>query len=154
MTEKQFWMRLDQLSSRKEGWMLKLTMLLRQAYEEDLDILIGCHHDTAEDIRQLYITMGDDTERKGARYLLCYTSKDAARSDPALTEPFEKIALRRVVDNALGKASIGGLVFNHHLPEKMYAIPKQFLGDEETLQKALQKLAEHPSTDPYFFADL
>ena len=76
--------------------------------------------------------------------MLCFTSMSMARSDKMLTEPIETLPVRFVVDNALNKAVIGGLVFNHHDEDRIMICPKEFLS-ETTLMKAME--AVFGSTD-------
>ena len=153
MTEKQFWAKLHQEANRKEKALTNIVKLMRQAYDEDLQIMIGCHHTEDGSVQQLYVALDEDVNRTGMRYLLCYTNKDEAKNDALLPEPCEKVSVRAIVDNALGKDSIGGLVLNRHKGEEgCCVIPKQFLGSYEMFMEAIAKGASAEHIDPYTFS--
>ncbi len=146
MTKKQFWMKMDQVASKKGGNEMELAALIRQAYDEDLTMPCGVHRQSFDMMNQLYINLDGSTPgRNGNRYMLCFTSVQMARSDPMLTEPWAELPVRFVVDNALNKPVIGGLVFNHYDAKKIMVVPKQFLGSAEDVMNVIRKVLE---TDP------
>lgn len=153
MTELQFWMKMDQLAGKSEN-VGPFIELLRQAYDEDLLLPCGVHHQSEDQLQQLYINIDQRTpNQNGSRYMLCYTNAQRASGDPSLTEHWEKLPVRFVIDNALNKPVIGGLVFNRYDTRKFMVIPKQFLGGLDEMIKAACRATQfdpdHP--DPFIF---
>ena len=145
MTNRQFWAKLAGFSKTKKDDVLGLCKLIRQGYKEDLTMICGVRHTAPDIVHQLYINIDEsDPTIPGNRFMLCFTSMSMARSDKMLTEPVETLPVRFVVDNALNKAVIGGLVFNHHDEDRIMICPKEFLS-ETTLMKAME--AVFGSTD-------
>lgn len=146
MTDKQFWMKLDQLSMKKDKAhvVFEAARIIQQAYDEDLGIIIGCVRDKDDpsEVRQLYSAFhAANVDDKGVRHLLCYTSRKMAESDKSLPEPWEKVKLRDIIDNMLNKPSIGGLLFNHHDENRMLLIPKLcFVQTEEAFADELKHI--------------
>ena len=121
MTNRQFWAKLDGFSKTKKDDVLGLCKLIRQGYKEDLTMICGVRHTAPDIVHQLYINIDEsDPTIPGNRFMLCFTS------------------------NALNKAVIGGLVFNHHDEDRIMICPKEFLS-ETTLMKAME--AVFGSTD-------
>ena len=138
MTDRQFWAKLDTFSKNKKDDILGICKLIRQGYKEDLTMICGVRHTAPDLVNQLYINLDESSPMTpGNRFMLCFTSISMARSDKMLTEPIETLPVRFVVDNALNKAVIGGLVFNHHDENRIMICPKEFLA-ETTLMKAMQ----------------
>ena len=147
MTDRQFWAKLDTFSKNKRDDILGLCKLIRQGYKEDLTMICGVHHTAPDIVHQLYINMDESNPTlRGNRFMLCFTSMSMARADKMLTEPVETLPVRFVVDNALNKAVIGGLVFNHHDENRIMVCPKDFLV-ESTLLKAMQEVFGDTETD-------
>lgn len=145
MTNRQFWAKLDGFSKTKKDDVLGLCKLIRQGYKEDLTMICGVRHTAPDIVHQLYINIDESAPTiPGNRFMLCFTSMSMARSDKMLTEPVETLPVRFVVENALNKAVIGGLVFNHHDEDRIMICPKEFLS-ETTLMKAME--AVFGSTD-------
>ena len=145
MTNRQLWAKLDGFSKTKKDDVLGLCKLIRQGYKEDLTMICGVRHTAPDIVHQLYINIDESAPTiPGNRFMLCFTSMSMARSDKMLTEPIETLPVRFVVDNALNKAVIGGLVFNHHDEDRIMICPKEFLS-ETTLMKAME--AVFGSTD-------
>ena len=161
MTKNQFWMKLDQLTKKKDksNILSDCAEIMRQAYEEDLGLIIGCIHELQdpESVHQLYLAMTNSKPEPVAnRYLLCYTSKEQAKRDKLLPEGFEVISVRAVVDNALNKKVIGGLIFNQADEAHSLLLPKAFLteSDADTLEAmgdmlriAARVYREHPESE-------
>lgn len=140
MTDRQFWAKLDEISRKKKDDILAVCKLIRKAYDEDLSIICGCIHTTPDVVHQLYKNIDESNpDQPGNRFMLCYTSMRIACKDDMLTEPVERLLVRAVVDNALNKKVIGGLVFNHHDADRVMICPKEFLV-ETTLVKAMQEV--------------
>ena len=111
MTEKQFWMKLDQLAQRKDKTHIfsDAGKLLRNAYEDDLGIIAGVMHKKREPARcyQLYVAVTEQKpEPKDNRYLLCYTSRKQAEQDSLLPEGYEILSVRSVIDNVQNKKTL------------------------------------------------
>lgn len=125
MTEKQFWTKLERLSGRKES-MLEAVRLIRQAYDENLNVICGVKRKGKDTYNQLYVNIIEEQPNsENNRYMLCYTSWNMASSDPLLSEPCETLPIRFVVDNMINKPVIGGIVFNRHSQNKNIIVPKQ-----------------------------
>ena len=140
MTDRQFWAKLDEISRKNNNDTLAVCKLIRKAYDEDRSLICGCIHTGPGIVNQLYKNIYEnDPNLPGNRYMLCYTSMRLAYSDDMLNEPVEKLPVRAVVDNALNKKVIGGLVFNHHIADRIMICPKEFL-EETTLVKAMQEV--------------
>ena len=77
MTDREFWKKLDEISRQEMSAMRELSFqsLLKQGYEENRGILIACFYDQKFPgmAKQAYI------ELDGGRYMICYTSKKAAK---------------------------------------------------------------------------
>ena len=143
MTEKQFWMKLDQITHRKDAdqAMKMAGEVILQAYDEGLDFLVACVRN-AEDpglVQQLCLLKDPDhPNRKGGRFLICYTDKRAlARARPS---DWDKISVRGVVDNMLSNPAIGGLIFNPN-DKTSFMCPKYLcIRDQEARMKAMLQL--------------
>lgn len=151
MTVSRMWKELDKLSSLGADGMIDSIRLLHEGYRKGYGIICGVDHITPDTVSQLYINIDEkNPTRDGNRYMLCYTSWAEANSDEILFEPCEILPIRFVIENALNRAVIGGLVFNRHNPDKCMNIPKQFLGDFEMVRKAFERVLKgNPS--PFMF---
>ena len=142
---KQFWMKLDQGAGNAEK-MLEMAGVIRQAYDENLGIICGVRHITSEALNQLYVTLNEtEPNSENNRYMLCYSSREMGKSDPLLTEACEKLPVRFVIDNALNKPVIGGLIINRHSKNKCIIIPKQLLGDPAMVFEAFRSIIINPN---------
>ena len=113
MTDKQFWMKMDQLSaSKKLSSSMKsyqLSSLLAEAYYSDLNIIIGCMEEADGELHQTYIGINENTNAKGSRFLLIYSSPRYAKYDPM---GYVSAKVFDVMNNMFHKQSIGGLCLN------------------------------------------
>lgn len=142
MTEKQFWKELEKYAGQ-DNKIFDIVQLIRQAYEDDLEIVCGCIHIDPDNVRQLYINYNEsDPNQENNRFMLCYTSYAMGKADPLLPEPCEKLPVRFVIDNAMSKPVIGGLLFNRHNKKKATVIPKQLFGDEKMVIDYIKKVTE------------
>ena len=116
MTQKQFWMKLDQISS-KEMTIERLTDFVNTiilAYRENLSLYCLVLQDSldADECKQMYAGPFD------RRYLICFSSMRKAKLPPKETLAvtgyvcIQQILVREIVDNALSKDVSSGLVFN------------------------------------------
>ena len=60
MTEKQFWMKLDQIAGNSDK-ITEFIRILRQGYDEDLTLLIACHHIRPGEVGQMYVNLDERT---------------------------------------------------------------------------------------------
>ena len=151
MTNKGFWRQLENIVKTHKDppgmATLKFAPLLRQAYQEDLWLPCGVQHTAPDLLNQLYISLNpNSTQAEGCRWMLCYTSPAAAAGDTLLPEQWEELPVRFVIDNAMSKPSIGGLLFNRHRTDFPVIIPKNFVDPGKTYFQALKELAQTPPT--------
>lgn len=146
MTKKDFWRKLENISKEFHNDQvmvsMKVTQILRQAYQEDLWLPCGVHNIAPGMYNQLYSCSGFSTKADGCRWMLCYTSPSAAARDIGLPEQWEELPVRFIIDNALQKRTIGGLLFNRHRVNHLFLIPKQLLDPEKSYVKALKDMAD------------
>ena len=63
MTKKQFWMKLDQMAGKADK-LMEFIQVLRKGYDEDLAVLIACHHLGYGGVGQMYVNLDQkDPER-------------------------------------------------------------------------------------------
>lgn len=149
MTEKKFWRTLDKLSYQGVEGVEEAARVLRNAYENDLYLPCAYAHSRPDMVNQLFICKnGDDPSRRGNRYMLCYTSREMADSDKGLPEPWGGLPVRFVIDNALSKPTIGGLIFNRHVKDRILIIPKKLLGDRPKYFTELEWSLDKPISFP------
>ena len=134
MTEKQFWMKMEQLTQkrRKTGVMGEAAITLREAYQENLRVIAAVRHNPEDPsvCYQLYVGMKEEKpEPANNRFLICYSSWDRAKKDPLLPEGCELLSVRDVIDNMNNKPVIGGLVFNRNDGDDSIIIPKALFSD-------------------------
>ena len=129
MTERQFWMKADQIAESRqpdEEKEEKMAELLKTAYDENLNLMImtdGEHHS--------YINLDNlHPNTIGNRGMLCYTSRRKAQADPFLIRfTFGRAGTRDILNNLFNKAVIGRLIFNDYLPTECVVVSKQKLMD-------------------------
>ena len=114
MTEKQFWMKMDQISESKKmtssDKSMAMMKLLADCYDKGLNIMIGCLEYQDGTVHQEYMNSPDVLPPyKDKRMLICYTSPQYAKYDP---NGCASASLFDVMNNMFNKQSIGGLVFN------------------------------------------
>ena len=146
MTDKQFWMKSDQIADSKKTIEEKaeaMAALLKTAYDENLKMVIlnqGDHH--------VYMNLDDDHPNTiGNRGLLCYTSKRKSQEDIYSTVyglDWGYASVRDILNNFFNKAAIGHLIFN------CYSIDKTIAVSKETLEKYIP--GPHPI--PEGFVDI
>ncbi len=133
MTDRKFWKKLDEISRQEMSIMRELSFqsLLKQGYEENRGILIGCFYDRKFPgmAKQAYIELDD------GRYMICYTSKKAAKS-VRKSDDWAVASIRDILNNFFNKDAASGLLFNPNC-ENMMIVPKPLLeilmpGDKET----------------------
>lgn len=153
MTNAQLWKMLDRNMGTSEREMMGLVDALKRAYDEDLDLICGCKRIAPDTYNQLYVAMGDgDGSKPLSRYMLCYTSFKIARRDSLLPEPAEALPARFVIENALTKPQIGGLLFNRCDERRSAMLPKFLLMDERDMLDGLASFMM--SVDPSLMGGL
>lgn len=144
MTDKQFWMKLDQLTQKKDKSDVNRQAgdIIRQAYEEDLKIIIGCVGDGEGNVQQLYVkNAGADEEAPRSRWVMCYTGPKMADGNGEYG--WSKVRVRDVVDNAQDRPVIAGFVFNRHDEGRRMSVPKvYFPRDDRDQVDFIQEMAE------------
>ena|GEM_PF-1138815 len=133
MTDKQFWMKADQISDSGKTIEEKgkaMAALLKIAYDENLHLVIltqGDHH--------VYMNLDDDHPNTiGNRSLLCYTSKRRSQEDAYSSVygfDWGYASARDVLNNFFNKAVIGSLIFN------CYSFDKNITVTKDTLEKVI-----------------
>lgn len=129
MTDKQFWMKADQISNSKKRIEEKaelLAQLLKTAYDENLKMVILYEGD-----HQIYMNLDDDHPNTiGNRGMLCYTSKRKAEADmraKAYGFHWGYAFTQDILNNLFNKAIIGNLTFNCYSMDVIISIPKETL---------------------------
>ena len=121
MTTKQFWEKIDKLASQpcSVARDMEFMVMLKQAYEENLGVIIGCFSKPGypDMVFQSYM------EVDGMRFMMCYTSKMHANNEWRGGK-WEQVQLRDIMNNMFNKSVIGGLVFNPE-NENMVIVPKE-----------------------------
>jgi len=123
MTNREFWEKLDELSWQEMSMMRELSFqsLLKKGYDENRRILIACYYDRTFPgmAKQAYIELDD------GRYMICYTSKQIAKS-AHIGDDWNEALIRDVLNNFFNKKVIAGLIFNPYC-ENMMIVPKPLL---------------------------
>ena len=129
MTDKQFWMRADQIAESKsnaEEKTRQMTLLLKSAYVENIKLVIANQGD-----HQVYFNLDDEhPDTIGNRCMLCYTSKRKAVADPHVVSremEWGYAFAQDVLNNFFNKVVAGYLVFNCYNEEWTVVIPKDIL---------------------------
>ena len=132
MTDLEFWKKLDEVSRQEMSMMREFSFhsLLKQGYEENRGILIACFYDRKHPgmAKQAYIDLDN------GRYMLCYTSKKAAKSVRE-GDDWAVVSIRDILNNFFNKDVVAGLLFNPYC-DNMMIVPKPLLeslmhGDKE-----------------------
>ncbi len=143
MTDKQFWMKADQISDSGKTAEEKaeaMAALLKTAYDSDLKMVILTRGNY-----QVYLNLDENHPNTiGNRGFLCYTSKRKSQEDAFA--PFHDLdwgyaPVRDVLNNLFCKAAAGHLIFNCYAIEKTIAVSK------ETLEKYIP--GPHPAPEGF-----
>ena len=127
MTEKQFWMKLDQLSMKPiedATSAVKMALIIRSACEQGLHLIVACTVEDGEK-KPLCIAKNEDE-----RLIICYTNKEMAKSDK-IEGTRELLLVRDVINMMRQRSAVGGLIFNPQNEKRMMAIPKLFFAQDE-----------------------
>lgn len=133
MTNKQFWMKADQIAASRRTQEEKadeMAALLKTAYDEDLRMIILF---IEKDNRQHHAYLNLDEKHPntiGNRCLQCYTSRQRPNEDfisKMRGWQWGYTSTRDVINNLFNKAIIGSLIFNGYSPEWIVALPKEVL---------------------------
>lgn len=131
MSNVQFWKKLDRITSKKQTFesTCEFLKVLAEGYSKNLDILILCVEDpNNENLLNQACLMND-----GKKLMLYYTDKrhikDCKKLVPAGSMydlKCRSVYIRDVIDNAMEKDEVEGLIFNNDTKNK-YVIPKFLL---------------------------
>ena len=123
MTDKQLWREMENLANEERALArdLQFMLLLKKAYDDDMRLIMACEYDPAMPgtARQGYM------EVMGKRFLVCFTSKQRAKS-AAYNVTWDVAAARDLMNNMFNKASVAGMVFNPN-DEQMIIVLKDLL---------------------------
>ncbi len=129
MTDKQFWMKADQISeSRKtiEERADLLARLLKNAYDENLKLVVLYQGD-----HLMYMNIDDDHPNTiGNRCILCYTSKRKADADlqaRAYGLDWGYVCVQEALNSFFNKAVMGFLTFNCYSKDQVVSVSKETL---------------------------
>ncbi len=127
MTEKQLWMKADQIADSHNSDAIKcrrMALLLMQAYEENLPLVIMCKYDDSGLAYHAYFNLNEDHPLlDGNRQMIFFTSKRSGKNSPNIVT----VPARDVLSNIFNKRVIGGLVFNPFDPTRLVAVEKAAL---------------------------
>lgn len=129
MTDKQFWMKADQIADCKKTIEEKaelMAQLLKTAYDENLKLVILYQGD-----HLMYLNIDDDHPNTiGNRCLLCYTSKRKADADLHARSyglDWGCVYAQEALNNFFNKEIIGYLTFNCYSKNHVISISKETL---------------------------
>lgn len=122
MTDKELWRQMDVLATETPSLEreMRFMLLLKTAYDKDLKLLMACGYNSAMPgiAHQGYMDVD------GKRMLVCYTSKQRART--ATYNMTWDIAKARDIMNNMFNKQIIGITFNPN-DEKMIIVLKELL---------------------------
>jgi hypothetical protein len=123
MTDKELWRQMDMLADETPSLEreMKFMLLLKQAYDKNMKLIIACRYNPAMPglAQQGYLDVD------GKRMLVCYTSKQRAKSaDYNMT--WDIARARDIMNNMFNKQVIMGMTFNPN-NENMVIILKDML---------------------------
>lgn len=123
MTDKELWRQMDMLATETPSLEreMRFMLLLKTAYDKDLKLLIACRYNPLMPgiAQQGYMDVD------GKRMLVCYTSKQRART-ATYDMTWDIAKARDIMNNMFNKQSIMGMTFNPN-DEKMIIIFKELL---------------------------
>ncbi len=133
MTNKQFWMKADQISESHNPIEEKaeaMAALLKTAYDENLDMII-LYDEEGGTRHHLCMNLDDDHPNTiGNRAMLCYTSRRKAEQDRrsvqnGLHRGYSSV--QEILNNFFNKAIAGSLLFNCYSMDLITAVNKDTL---------------------------
>ncbi len=134
MTNKQFWMKADQISESHKPIEDKeeaMAALLKTAYEENLNIIILYEEKEGGTRHHLYMNLDDDHPNTiGNRGMLCYTSKRKAEQDRRAVQyglRWGSCSTQKILNNFFNKAIVGSLIFNCYSMDLITTVEKETL---------------------------
>jgi len=86
MTAEEFWNKLDTLANSKDrtGSLVEVGALLKQAYDEDLPVLIACRRARGRVYHRYAVFDEQNPDLQANRFLLCFTSKKQSEKKPVI----------------------------------------------------------------------
>ena len=123
MTDKELWRRMENMATSERSLEREMSfmLLLKQAYDKDMNLIMPCVYDSMRPgvARQGYM------EVMGKRMLVCCTSKQRAKQAEYNTS-WDIAKARDIMNNMFNKDKIAGMVFNPN-DEKMVIVLKNVL---------------------------
>ena len=123
MTDRQLWQEMENLGNEERSLArdLQFMLLLKKAYDDDMKLIMACEYDPVMPgmARQAYMDVA------GKRLLVCFTSKQRARS-AAYKTTWDVARARDLMNNMFNKDAVAGMVFNPN-DEKMIIVLKDLL---------------------------
>ena len=115
MTDKELWRRMENMATSERSLEREMSfmLLLKQAYDKDMNLIMPCVYDSMRPgvARQGYM------EVMGKRMLVCFTSKQRAKQAEYNTS-WDIAKARDIMNNMFNKDKIAGMVFNPREPLK------------------------------------
>lgn len=134
MTDKQFWMKADQISDSHKPIEEKaelMAALLKTAYDENLNMVILYREQSGGTRHHLYMNLDDEHANTiGNRSLLCYTSKRKADQDLRAKQNglhWGYSSCQDILNNFFNKAIVGNLIFNCYSMDLIITVSKDTL---------------------------
>ena len=123
MTDKELWRQMDMLAAETPNLEreMRFMLLLKRAYDKDLKLIMACRYNPV----MPRIAQQGYMDVDGKRMLVCYTSKQRART-ATYNMTWDIAKARDLMNNMFNKQSIMGMVFNPN-DEKMVIIFKELL---------------------------
>ena len=123
MTDKELWRQMDKMAVETPSLEreMRFMLLLKTAYAKHMKLLMACRYNPLMPgiAHQAYIDID------GKRMLVCYTSKQRARTVTS-NVTWDIAKARDIMNNMFNKQSIMGIVFNPN-DEKMVVVLKELL---------------------------
>lgn len=123
MTDKELWGEMEALANEERSFQreMKFMLLLKEAYDNDRDLIMACIYDPEMPgmAGQAYMDV------MGKRMLVCFTSEQRAE-EADYNVDWDVARARDLMNNMFHKKSILGMVFNPN-DEKMIIILKDLL---------------------------
>ena len=108
---------LNPVENREE----RFAQILKQGYEEDLNLLCTCVTVRPGVVRQVCV------ESPEGRYVICHTTRRSWSADPGMVEGCRELRCRDVLGNLMNKDNLVGLIVNPDEPAKTLKVSKEIL---------------------------
>lgn len=111
MDNNELWNKMERLAQKNTALLtnnMEFTRLVKEAYDEDLDIWIACEYKKGNDKQAFQGCIGLDAVH---RFLICYTSEKRAQKGFG-NLLYDRAKMRDILNNMFNKESLIGLAFN------------------------------------------